>query len=78
MKIELKELIEKLEFEFEDVPKGSIKASTNFKEIENWGSMHVLILIALADVEFGVQLSGADLKGLETVQDFLDLINSKK
>lgn len=75
MKIE--DLIEKIEFEFEDVPKGFIKPSTEFTAIENWGSMHSLILIALADTEYDVVITGGDLKGLNSVQDLFNLIVKK-
>lgn len=77
MKITIEDLIEKLQEEFEDIPEGEIQPRTAFDSIENWGSMHILILIALADVNYQVQLTGADLKGLRTVQDLYDLIIEK-
>lgn len=77
MNITIENLIEKLQFEFEDVAPGTIQPDTAFDTLENWGSMHVLLLIALADTEYEVQLTGADLKGLKTVRDLFDLIVQK-
>lgn len=77
MKITLDDLIEKLQNEFEDIPQGSINPGTAFESIDNWGSMHVLVLIALADVEYDVQLTGADLKELKTVQDLFNVLVEK-
>lgn len=77
MKVIIEDLIEKLQEEFDDLPKGVIQPNTTFDSIENWGSMHILILIALVDVNYQVQITGADLKGLRTVKDLYDLIIEK-
>ena len=76
--MKIAELIEKLEDEFDEIPKGSIKPDSEFETIENWGSMHALIIIALADTEYDVTISGADLKKLKTAQDLFDLIQERK
>jgi len=75
--MKIADLIEKLEEEFDEIPKGSIKPDSEFETIENWGSMHALIIIALADTEYDVTISGADLKKLKTTQDLFDLIQER-
>lgn len=75
MKIE--RLIKKLENEFEDLEKGLLNPNFNFREIEDWSSMHALVIIALIDSEYDVLLNGGDLKGAETVQDLFDMIQKK-
>jgi acyl carrier protein len=75
--ITIEEFITKLEEEFDDVPSGSLKDSTNYREIENWGSMHALIIIALVDTEWDVSLSGSDLKSTNTIQELYDIVVSK-
>ena len=69
-----KELIDKLETEFDEVPKGSIKPDSKFEMIEDWGSMHSLILIALADTDYDVVITGEDLMKINTVQDLFNLL----
>ncbi|MCB9188344.1 MAG: acyl carrier protein [Flavobacteriales bacterium] len=76
--ITITEFIQKLEEEFDDIEQNSLTPSTNYRSIENWGSMHALIIIALVDTEFDVSLSGADLKNTQTIQDLYDLVVSKK
>lgn len=76
--ISIHEFIDLLEEEFEDIEPGTLKPASNYRSIENWGSLHALIIIALADTEFDVSLSGTDLKNMETIQDLYDLIQSKK
>ena len=76
--MEIGELIKRLEAEFEDAPAGTIKPGTNLRDIEGWGSMYSLIIIALADTEYGVTIKGEELKNVQTIQDLFDLIQRKK
>lgn len=71
-KMDLKEFIKKVEVEFEELEKGILTAETNFREIDEWSSMHALIIIALMDVEYGVTVGGEDLSKMQTVQDLFD------
>ena len=75
MKIE--DLIEKLENEFEEIQKGTLAPEFNFRKMEDWSSMHALVVIALIDSEYDVLLNGNDLRSLETIQDLYDFIKNK-
>ncbi|HTF04411.1 MAG TPA: acyl carrier protein [Bacteroidia bacterium] len=68
----------KLEQELDGIPPGSIQPTTNYREIPDWSSMHALILIALAETEYNVALTGEDLRKCNTVQDIYDVIKSRK
>jgi acyl carrier protein len=76
--MDIKDFIEKFRAEFEDIPQGSITPSTSIKDIEGWGSMHALIVVALADTEYGVTIKGEELKKANTIQDLFNLIVSKQ
>ncbi len=76
--MEINSFIEKLEEEFEDLPKGSLKPQTSFLDIEDWGSMHALIIIALIDTEYDVMLTGEDIKTLTTIEELFKLVKSRK
>lgn len=73
----IQELIEKLEEEIEEAKKGTLTPSTNIRNIDWWSSMHALVIIALVDIEYNVQVSGKDLKEIQTIQDLYDLIVKK-
>ena len=75
--IEIAEFIEKLEGEFEEVDPGSLKPETSFRDLDEWSSMHALIIIALIDTEYDITLTGEDLRSAETVQDIFDVVNAK-
>jgi acyl carrier protein len=74
----INELISKLQGEFEDIPAGTIKPETKITDIPGWGSMHALIVIALADTEYGVTLKGDELRSIQSVQGLYDLILKKQ
>ena len=75
MKIE--ELIQRLEEEFEDLSVG-LTPDTDFRQLDEWSSMHALIIIALVDTEYEVSLNGNDLKSMKTVQDLYNLVQERK
>ena len=76
--MDIKEFIQKLEGEFEDIPKGTLTPSTKITDIKGWGSMHALIVIALVDTEYGVTIKGDELKQIQSVQELYDLVQKKK
>ncbi len=74
----LDEFVNKLESEFEDMPKGTLKADTDYRSIKGWSSMHALIIIAFIDITFNITLNGTDLKSTKTVSDLYNLVQQKK
>lgn len=76
--ITIEEFITKLEQEFDDVPTGTLLAETNYKQMEQWTSMHALIIIAFIDAEFDLILKSDDLKNTETIVDLYELVKQKK
>lgn len=76
--MDINEFIQKFRAEFEDVPADSVNPGTKIKDIQGWGSMHALIVVALADTEYGVSIKGEELKKADTIQDLFNLIVSKR
>ncbi|HXB10734.1 MAG TPA: acyl carrier protein [Bacteroidia bacterium] len=74
----IQEFIQKLEGEFEDIPKGTLKASTKISDIEGWGSMHALIVIALVDTEYNATIKGEELRKIQSVQELYDMVVEKQ
>jgi acyl carrier protein len=74
----IQEFISIIEEEFDEVEKGTLTATSSFRQMEGWSSMHALILIALVDNHFDVLLTGEELRGLDTIQDLFNLLESKQ
>ncbi len=75
--MEIKEFIEKFAEIFDDTDASTLTPETNFRDLDEWSSLSALGVIALADEEFDVELSGAEMRNANTIQELYDLISSK-
>ena len=50
------------------------KLGDAFKEYDEWDSLSQLTLIAELDDQFGVTVTSAELKGINTLQELLDQV----
>jgi acyl carrier protein len=71
------EFVSKLELEFDDFEPGTITPETKYREMEEWSSMHALIVIAFINAEYNVTLGGEDLRNTETLLDIYNITKSK-
>jgi acyl carrier protein len=62
---------------FNQTEAASIKPGTEFKKLEEWGSMLALIVIAMIDSDFGKTIIAEDLKSANTVSELFEIVNSK-
>ena len=76
--ITLEEFVVKIEEAFEIEESGTLLPDTDYKNFEEWDSMHALILIALIDTEFDLLVSGNDLKSVVTIREVYELIQERK
>lgn len=62
---------------FNQTDPATINAQTEFRKLEEWGSMLALLTIAMVDGDYGKTLTAEDLKSVNTVEELYNLINSK-
>ena len=70
------DFILKFESIFDDVIPGSLDLSVKFKELEEWNSLMALALIAMVDDEYGLSLSGENIRNSTTLNDLYLLLMS--
>ena len=75
--MEIKELIDKFAEIFDDTDASTLSPETKFRELDEWSSLSALGVIALADEEFDVELSGAEMRQANTIKELFNLITSK-
>lgn len=75
--MEIKEFIEKFAEIFDDTDVSALTPETQFRELDDWSSLSALGVIALADEEFDVELSGNEIRKVNTIQELFELISSK-
>lgn len=75
--MEINEFIEKFAEIFDDTDISTLTPETKFRELDEWSSLSALGVIALADEEFDVELSGNEMRQANTIQELFDLISNK-
>lgn len=71
------EFIEKFAEIFDDTNVSILTPETKFRELDEWSSLTALGVIALADEEFDVELSGTEMRKANTIQELFELITTK-
>lgn len=73
----LDDFIARFAEEFEETPRDQFLPSTDFKGLDEWGSLTALSIIAMIDEEFEKRVTGADLRSVTTLEELYNLINTK-
>lgn len=73
----LKEFIEIFANQFDDTDPSEITAETKFHDLDEWGSLLGMSVIAMAKTQYGKTITGAEIRSCETVESLFNLINSK-
>lgn len=75
--MELDDFVKKFADQFDDTDPKEIKADTKFKELDEWGSLVGLSIIAFVKTECGKTVTGKEIRECDTVKDLFDLVVSK-
>lgn len=73
----LKEFIEAFAAEFDETPVEDFAAETVFKEMDEWSSLTALSIISMVDDQLDKQLTGADIRSSNTIEDLYNLVMAK-
>lgn len=70
------DFIEKFAFAIE-ADASELTPETRFKELPNWDSLNTLAVIAMADADYGVALTGSDIQHSQTVGDLMEIVQGR-
>lgn len=73
----LDQFIARFAEEFDETPKDQFTPSTDYKSLDEWGSLMALSIIAMIDEEFEKRLTGADLRSETTLEELYNLVKAK-
>lgn len=71
--MEINLFIEKFAEAIEIEDAESLNPKTEFRLLEEWSSLSVMMTIAFFDEEFEKEIGGTDIKGCKTIQDLFNL-----
>ena len=73
----LDEFVKAFAAEFDETPEEAFKPETNFREIDEWGSLLALSIISMVDEQMDKVITGADIRASKTIEDLFNIANSK-
>jgi acyl carrier protein len=76
--MELQEFIEKFAEQFDETDSSQFGAGTEFKALDEWGSMLALSIIAMIDEEYDVVLKGDDIRNSKTIEALYNIVKTRK
>jgi acyl carrier protein len=71
--MEIKDFIEKFAEAIEVDEVEALASETEFRELDEWSSLSVMMLVAMMDEEFEKQVGDKEIKTCYTIQDLYDL-----
>jgi acyl carrier protein len=75
--MELEDFINKFAECFNQTSASAFKPETEFRKLDEWGSMMALIVIAMIDADFGKTITSEDLKNARTVASLFEIVKNK-
>jgi len=75
--MEISAFIENFAAQFDDTPIETFSPETKFRDLDEWDSLTSLSIIAMADEEYGVKLTGEDFRKSNTIEDIYNLVTSR-
>ena len=73
----LDEFVSAFAAEFDETPEDQFKADTEFKTLEEWGSLTALSIISMVDENMDKTITGADIRASKTIEDLYNLAENK-
>lgn len=73
----LDEFVKAFAAEFDDTPVEQFSPATNYRELEEWGSLVALSIISMVDEEMDVQITGADLRNSKNIEELYNVVCAK-
>ena len=73
----LNKLINIFEDSLDEVPKGSLTETTEYKKLKSWDSLGVLTVVDGIEMEFGVLVLKQDFDAAATLAELYELIERK-
>lgn len=76
--MELEQFVQNFAAQFEDTDTSDFGPETDFRNNPEWTSLTLLSIIAMADVEYDVTLTGDEIRSSKTIQDIFEIVKSKQ
>ena len=73
----IKDFIQNFADQFDDTPVSEFTKDTVFHDMDEYSSLIALSIISMVDDEYGVTLSGNEMKAAVTIEDLFNTVKAK-
>ena len=75
--MDIKDFIQNFADQFDDTPVSEFTKDTVFHDLDEYSSLIALSIISMVDDEYGVTLSGNEMKASVTIEDLFNTVIAK-
>ena len=76
--MEIEGFIQNFADQFDETDASVFTAETNFRDLDEWGSLIALSVMSMVDDEYDVQLTAEEMRATNTIQELFDVVSSHK
>ncbi len=76
--LDINEFVDNFAGLFDETAMDAFTAETVFRDIEEWSSLMALSVIAMVDEEYGLKMTGDDIRRSKTVGDLVAVLQAKQ
>ena len=76
--MDINDFIKRFAAQFDDTDESEITPECSFKDLDEWSSLVGMSVLNVISKKYGVKLSLADFKTVETVKELFELVQSKQ
>ena len=62
--------------QFDETDSCEITFETRFRDLDEWGSLKGLLVMAMVSDEYGKQIKAEDIRKADTVEDLFNIVNA--
>lgn len=75
--MEISNFLKSFAEQFEDTDASLITPECEFHELEEWSSLTSMGVIAMAKTQYGVTITGKEIRECDTIMDLFNIISTK-
>lgn len=73
----LTEFIKHFAEQFDDEPLSNFAPETRFRDIEEWDSLHAMMIMAMVNEKYKVKITPEELRNSQTVAEVYEVVKAK-
>jgi acyl carrier protein len=72
--MEIDKFVANFASQFEETDVNEFSSTKKFRELEEWNSLIALQIIAMVDDEYGVKITGEDIRKSQAIEDIYNIV----